>query len=108
VYLSRADEYINTTPLRIREVRSENIFLEADELIFGGTHFINKKEELIFPFLLDKNTGNGTSTVHDLTGTVPECRLEQMPKEERKYLSREEDIPENAVRCPYCFPKAEE
>lgn len=108
VYLSRADEYINTTPLRIRQVRSENIFLEPDELIFGGIHFINKKEELLFPFLLDKNTGGGTSTVHDLTETVPACLLDQIPKEERKYLARMEDIPANAIRCEHCFPKKEE
>lgn len=45
VFLSRPDEYVNTTPLRIHEVRSENIFLEDNELVCGGTHLINKKRE---------------------------------------------------------------
>lgn len=43
VFISRSDEYVNTTPLKIHQISSGNIFLEEDQLIFGGTHFINKK-----------------------------------------------------------------
>ncbi|MCL6458569.1 MAG: putative baseplate assembly protein [Gorillibacterium sp.] len=100
VFLSRLDEYINTTPLKIHEVSSENIFLEENELIYGGTHFINKANEMVFPYLLDKDTNE----LHDLTGTTPDCHLEQIAKEDRKYLTRLADVPENATQCSYCFP----
>lgn len=99
VYLSRPDEYVNTTPLRIHEVRSENIFLEDYELICGGTHFINKKNEIIFPYLLDK----GNNLLHDLTGTQTECYLEQVSKEERVFLQELEHAPDKVVPCPYCL-----
>ncbi|MEF2967750.1 putative baseplate assembly protein [Paenibacillus sp. M1] len=103
VFLSRTDEYVNTTPLKIHEVRSENIFLEEDELIYGGFHFINKKEELVFPYLLDKENDQ----IHDLSGTVAECGLENIPKEERKYTAKLPDTEPLPKRCPYCFPMGE-
>ncbi|MNI54766.1 hypothetical protein D3C73_1096790 [compost metagenome] len=100
VFLSRTDEYINTTPLKIHGIHSENIFLEEDELIYGGMHLVNKPAEHIFPYLLDKNTG----LLHDLTGTTAECKLDVILKEDRKYLTGLAAAPDTAVRCPYCFP----
>ncbi|OKP83653.1 putative baseplate assembly protein [Paenibacillus sp. P32E] len=100
VFLSRADEYVNTTPLKIRGIHSENIFLEEDELIYGGTHLINKPEEHLFSYLLDKNTG----LLHDLTGTTADCRLAEILKEDRKFLTERAAAPGSTVHCPYCFP----
>jgi hypothetical protein len=101
-FLSRNDEYANTTPLKVREVRLEDIFLEEDELVYSGTHFINKKPELIFPYLLDKETG----TIHDLSNTTPECHLGQISKEDRMFLKKLSEAPE-AITCKYCFPVEE-
>ncbi|AIQ42148.1 putative baseplate assembly protein [Paenibacillus sp. FSL R5-0912] len=100
VFLSRTDEYVNTTPLKIHGISSENIFLEEDELICGGMQLVNKPEEHIFPYLMDKSSG----LLHDLTGTTADCRLEAILKEERKYLTGLSGLPETAKRCPYCFP----
>lgn len=100
VFLSRTDEYVNTTPLKIHRINTENIFLEEDELIYGGTHLVNKPEEHIFPYLMDKNAG----LLHDLTGTTADCKLETILKEDRKYLIERAAAPETVVRCPYCFP----
>lgn len=83
VYLSRTDEYVNTTPLKIHEVGSENIYLEANELIYGGTHFINKPDEKVFPYLLDKSEGR----IHELTGSAADRELTSIMKEDRKYLT---------------------
>ncbi|MCM3702371.1 putative baseplate assembly protein [Paenibacillus macerans] len=102
VYLSRNDEYVNMTPLKLHQVSSKNIFLEEGQLIFGGIHFINKPDEPAFPYLLDKLANQ----VHDLSGTVPECRLASIAKEERKYLPSPAAAPD-ADRCPYCFPAEE-
>ncbi|MHA6534198.1 putative baseplate assembly protein [Paenibacillus sp. BAC0078] len=99
VYLSRTDEYVNTTPLKIHEVSAENIYLESNELIYGGTHFINKPDELVFPYLLDKNANR----IHDLTGTTTDCKLASIMKEDRKYLTELTAAPETATRCLYCF-----
>ncbi|MNC54615.1 hypothetical protein D3C75_1041060 [compost metagenome] len=101
VFLSKTDEYVNTTPLKIHSIHSDNIFLEEDELIYGGTHLINKPEEHIFPYLLDKNTG----LLHDLTGTTEDCRLAAILKENRKFLTGLGAAPGTAARCPYCFPE---
>ncbi|KWX75989.1 hypothetical protein AMQ84_16735 [Paenibacillus riograndensis] len=101
VFLSKTDEYVNTTPLKIRSIHSDNIFLEEDELIYGGTHLINKPEEHIFPYLLDKNTG----LLHDLTGTTEDCRLAAILKEERRFLTGLKEAPGTAARCRYCFPE---
>lgn len=72
VFLSRTDEYINTTPLKIRTLTSGNIHLEEDELICGGLHLVNKPEEHPFPYLMDKRAG----LLHDLTATTAACGLE--------------------------------
>ncbi|MNO31361.1 Baseplate J-like protein [compost metagenome] len=100
VFLSKTGEYVNTTPLKIRRISSENIFLEEDELVYGGMHLVNKPVEHIFPYLLDKNTG----LLHDLTGTSEDCRLAAILKEDRKFLAGLTAAPGTAVRCPYCFP----
>jgi hypothetical protein len=98
-FLSRNDEYASTIPLKVREVSLEDIFLEEDELVYSGTHFINKKPELIFPYMLDKESG----VIHDLSNTTPGCRLGQISKEDRMFLGKMSEAPE-AVTCKHCFP----
>ncbi|KAI7254283.1 hypothetical protein KC345_g11272, partial [Hortaea werneckii] len=100
VFLSRTDEYVNTTPLRIHRINTENIFLEEDELIYGGTHLVNKPVEHIFPYLLDKKTG----LLHDLSGTTADCRLEAILKEDRKVLTELTAAPETAEEEPMPLP----
>ncbi|WP_238652817.1 putative baseplate assembly protein [Paenibacillus piscarius] len=101
VFLSRTDEYINTTPLKIRSIGTDNIFLEEDELICGGVHLVNKPEEHLFPYLLDKHSG----LVHDLTGTAAGCGLDAIPMEERRYLRALSELPPGAAApCTYCMP----
>ncbi|WP_150275700.1 putative baseplate assembly protein [Paenibacillus tepidiphilus] len=102
VYLSRNDEYINTTPLKLSQVSSENIFLEENELIYGGTHLINKMDAPVFAYLLDKQRG----TLHDLTAALPECALEEIRREDRKYITGTAGIPGEVERCPYCSAQA--
>lgn len=101
-FLSRNDEYADTTPLKVREVRLEDIFLEEDELVYSGTHFINKKPELIFPYLLDQEAG----IIHDLSNTTPECHLGQISREDRMFLKKTGEAP-GAIMCKYCFPVEE-
>ncbi|MEK4851468.1 putative baseplate assembly protein [Paenibacillus sp. FSL H7-0756] len=98
VFLSRTDEYINTTPLKIRTLASGNIHLEEDELICGGLHLVNKPEEHPFPYLMDKRAG----LLHDLTATTAACGLETIRREERRYLTGLSGIPDTVVRCPHC------
>jgi len=98
VYLSRNDEYTNTMSLRIREVRSEDIFLEEDELIYSGIHLINKKPNLKYPYLMDMDT----EIIHDLSNTVPKCCLGEILKEDRCYLEKISNSPEEK-KCNYCF-----
>ena len=76
VYLCRNDEYTNTTPLKIREVRAGDVFLEEDELVYSGEHIINKKLELKFPYLLNGDT----NIIHDLSSTKAECRIGEILK----------------------------
>lgn len=101
-FLIRNDEYANTTPLKVSEVRLEDIFLEEDELMYSGMHLINKKPELIFPYLLDKESG----IIHDLSNTTPECHLGQIPREDRMFLKKMSEAPEE-ITCKYCFPAEE-
>ncbi|MFZ5986673.1 MAG: putative baseplate assembly protein [Bacillota bacterium] len=99
IYLSRNDEYVNTTPLKIHQVKREDIFLDEDELVYSGTHFINKKSELVFPYLMDKEN----NIVHDLSGVRPECLLEKIPIEDRRYLRKLTEAAETTRSCQYCF-----
>lgn len=101
VLLCRNDEYINTTPLKIREVRSEDIFLEENQLVYSGIHFINKKPELVFPYLVN----NDTNIVHDLSAATPQCYLEQISKEDRVYSGKLPGLP--VKKCRYCFSHEE-
>jgi hypothetical protein len=100
VYLSRNDEYTNTMALKIREVKSENIFLEEDELVYSGIHLINKKPDLKFPYLLNTDT----NVIHDLSKTSEQCCLGEILKEDRKYMEADTT---DAIRCKYCFPSEE-
>jgi hypothetical protein len=101
VFLCRDDEYVNTTPLKIREARSEDIFLEENQLVFNGIHFINKKPELIFPYLMN----NDTRIVHDLSATTPQCYLERIPREDRVYSRK---LPAGEIiKCSSCFSNEE-
>ncbi|HEX2926978.1 MAG TPA: putative baseplate assembly protein [Ruminiclostridium sp.] len=102
VYLCRNDEYTNTTPLKIREVRAGDVFLEEDQLVYSGEHIINKKLELKFPYLLNRDT----NIIHDLSSTKAECRIGEILKEDRRYLEKISDAAE-AVICDYCFKKDE-
>ncbi len=102
VYLCRNDEYTNTTPLKIREVRAGDVFLEEDELVYSGEHIINKKLELKFPYLLNGDT----NIIHDLSSTKTECRIGEILKEDRRYLEKISDA-SGADTCDYCFPKEE-
>lgn len=98
IYLSRNDEYTNTTPLKISEVRSGDIFLEEDELVYSGVHLINKKTNLKFPYLLNRDT----NLIHDLSNISTECRLGETLKEDRRYLEKVNDAAE-AGKCKSCF-----
>ena len=99
IYLSRNDEYTNTTPLKISGVLSGDIFLEEDELVYSGVHLINKKPDLKFPYLLNTDTGK----IHDLSSITPECRLEEISKVDRRYLEKISDATE-PEKCKTCFP----
>ena len=99
IYLSRNDEYINSVSLKIRQVKSENIFLEEDEIIYSGVHLINKEPALVFPYLQDADTG----IVHDVSCMKPECHYEKIEKDDRKYLESISDLPEE-LRCKHCLP----
>lgn len=98
IYLSRNDEYTNTTPLKIREVRSGDIFLEEDELVYSGIHLINKRPNLKFPYLLNLDTG----VVHDLNTTTSQCRIGEILKEDRRYLEKITDVTETK-KCEACL-----
>ena len=97
IYLSRDDEYNNNMSLKIKEVRSEDIFLEEDELVYSGIHLINKKPEYKFPYLMN----NDTKVIHDLSNTTPQCCLGEIKKEDRKYL--QEITRTTGTKCGYCF-----
>jgi hypothetical protein len=97
VYVSRNDEYVNTTPLKIKEVRAGDIFLEEDELVYSGIHLINKKPDLKFPYLLNRDT----NIIHDLSSITPQCRIGEILKEDRRYLEKISDANE-ADTCTYC------
>ncbi len=99
IYLSRNDEYINAESLKIRQVKSENIFLEEDEIIYSGVHLINKEPALVFPYLQDEDTG----IVHDVCSMKPECHYEKIEKDDRIYLENINHIPEE-LRCKHCLP----
>lgn len=99
IYLSRNDEYINTTSLKIRDVKSENIFLEEDELVYSGVHLINKKPAFVFPYLQDADTG----IVHDISKVTEECHCEEIEKDDIIYLESISNIPEN-LKCRHCLP----
>jgi hypothetical protein len=99
IFLCRTDEYTNTTPLRIREVRAEDVFLDEDELVYSGTHFINSKPDLKFSYLVDQEA----DVIHDLGNITPECCLKQIGKESRLYVEKASDA-NGAVMCKYCFP----
>ncbi len=101
LYLCRNDEYINTTPLKVLEVRSEDIFLEENQLVCNGIHYINKKPELIFPYLMNDDT----NFVHDLSAITSQCNLEGISKEDRVYLSELSDT--EIHECKYCFSHEE-
>lgn len=102
IYLSRNDEYTNTTPLKIREVRTGDIFLEEDELVYSGVHLINKRPNLKFPYLLNMDT----NIIHDLNTTTSHCRIGEILKEDRRYLEKITEVAE-AEKCKYCFPSEE-
>lgn len=102
VYLCRNDEYTNTTPLKIREVRAGDVFLEEDELIYSGEHIINKKHELNFPYLLNTDT----NIIHDLGNAKAECRIGEILKEDRRFMEKTIDASEADI-CNYCFKKNE-
>ncbi len=89
VFLSRNDEYVNTTPLKIREVLEGDIFLEEDELVYSGEHFINKKSEIKFPYLLNRDT----NVIHDSINPAEECNIGEFLKEDRRYLEKISDEP---------------
>ncbi len=99
IYLSRNDEYINSVSLKIRQVKSENIFLEEDEIIYSGVHLINKEPALVFPYLQDADTG----IVHDVSSMKPECHYEKIEKDDRRYLESISDLREE-LRCEHCLP----
>lgn len=84
IFLCRDDEYVNTTPLKVLEVKSEDIFLEKNELVYNGIHFINKKTELIFPYLMNDDTG----VVYDLSSRDCQFNIDQIPREDRIYFRR--------------------
>jgi len=98
VYLSRNDEYTDTVSLKITEVMSGDVFLEEDELVFSGEHLINKKPDLQFPYLLNRDT----KVIHDVSNTTDDCRIHEILKEDREYLTKITDV-EHAVNCPYCI-----
>jgi hypothetical protein len=98
VYLSRNDEYNNNMSLKIKEVRSEDIFLEEDELVYSGIHLINKKPQLKFPYLMN----NDTQLVHDLSYENPQCCLADISKEDRKYMQSIDETADYKL-CGYCF-----
>ncbi len=100
IYLSRNDEYTNTMSLKIREVRSEDIFLEEDELVYSGVHLINKKPNLVFPYLQNTDTG----IVHNLTGIKPDCHYKEISKDDRKYIESISNLSEEK-KCDYCILK---
>ncbi len=102
VFLSRNDEYINTTPLKISEVLEGDVFLEEDELVYSGEHFINKKSEIKFPYLLNRDT----NIIHDPINPAEECLVGELLKEDRRYLEKISDEPKGE-KCDYCFPKAD-
>lgn len=103
INLSRNDEYINTAPLKIRKVKQEDIFLRENELVYSGMHFINKKSEMIFPYLMDKDN----NIVHDLSSLTAECLIEQISKEDRLYLRQLKEVEEETQKCRHCFPQYE-
>ena len=98
VYLSRNDEYTNTVPLKITEVLSGDVFLEEDEIVFSGVHLINKKPDLQFPYLLNRDTG----IIHDVSNITNECHITEILKEDRRYLEKLSDVTD-AETCSYCI-----
>jgi len=98
VYLSRNDEYTNTAPLKITEVLSGDVFLEEDELVYSGDHLINKKPELRFPYLLNRDT----QIIHDAGYTGDNCRITDILKEDRRYLEKVAEVL-GAELCDDCM-----
>lgn len=98
IYLSRNDEYINSASLKIRDVKSENIFLEEDELVYSGVHLINKTPVPVFPYLQDADT----KIVHNLSKITPECHIEKIEKEDKTYLESISGIDE-MFKCKKCL-----
>ncbi|QNU65803.1 putative baseplate assembly protein [Ruminiclostridium herbifermentans] len=99
IYISRNDEYIKSASLKIRQVKSENIFLEEDEIIYSGVHLINKKPTLAFPYLQDRDTG----IIHDISNMKAECHYEEIEKDDRIYFESISNMPEE-LRCKHCLP----
>ncbi len=99
VYLSRNDEYTNTAALKITEVLSGDVFLEEDELVFSGVHLINKKPDLQFPYLLNRDT----RIIHDVSNTTDQCHIAEILKEDRRYLEKPTDVT-GAQTCSHCMP----
>lgn len=90
VFLCHDDEYVNTTPLKVFEVKCEDVFLEENELVYNGIHFINKNPELIFPYLMNDDT----SVVYDLSDSSKKIDIEKIQREDRVYLRK---LPEQVL-----------
>jgi|GEM_PF-3455614 len=99
VLLVRSDEYVNTTPLKVKKVDGEDVFLEENQLVYSGNHYINKKTPLKFPYLLDTRK----NILHDLNCTAPDCYLGQMDNEEKLYMQKIPDT-KGVSMCKACFP----
>lgn len=98
VYLSRNDEYTDTISLKIAEMMSGDVFLEEDELVFSGEHLINKRPDLQFPYLLNRDT----KIIHDVSNATDSCRIPEILKEDREYLKKISDVV-GTKNCDYCI-----
>ncbi|HYH04845.1 MAG TPA: hypothetical protein VEC37_17270, partial [Bacillota bacterium] len=86
----------------IREVKTDRIYLEDNELVFAGVQRVNSATEPEFPYLIDLRSNE----YHDLTRSVPECRIKTIPKQNRLYFKTAnlEDLDGQTYQpCRYCW-----
>lgn len=89
-------------PFTVETVALDMIFLEDNDLVYSGDHFINRQDDPIFPYLVNLNSRE----IHDLNNEKPSCQIGEIHKHHRLYWRSYDQAlldKEKIDYCYYCF-----
>jgi hypothetical protein len=97
------DEFRNTTgPFTVGATIIDMIYLEDNDLVYSGDYFINRKDELPFPYLVNL----ASKEIHDLNNEKPDCQIGEIDNEHRLYWQNFDPALLKLKKidyCAYCF-----